>query len=116
MSEIKDNVVTYRTAERYRSKRKKRLENIKAGGDMMMYIGSASLIMPMVQKARENRNGIMGTCALSAGVILSIGIGNFASKILNQTIDKAVAFWEEVKPNGPEKNPEKKTGEEEENG
>ena len=67
----------------------------------MMYIGSASLVMPFVQKAREDHNSVMGACAMGAGVILSIGLGNFASKLLNQTIDKAVEFWDDVKPKEP---------------
>ena len=83
---------------------------------MMMYIGSASLVMPFVQKARENHNSIMGTCALGAGVILSVGLGNVASKILNQTIDKAVAFWDDVKPKEPELKKPNSTEEESGNG
>lgn len=64
-----------------------------------MYIGSAGLMIPMIQKAKENQNGIMGVCAGCAGAILSVGLGNLASKILNKTVDKVVDFWDEVKPN-----------------
>lgn len=67
----------------------------------MMYVGSAGLIMPFIQNARERQNGVMGLCSAGAGVILSIGLGNIASNILNKTIDKVVDFWDDVKPNGP---------------
>ena len=72
----------------------------------MMYIGSASLVMPMVHKAREEQNPVMGACTMGAGIVLSIGLGGLASKIFNRTVDKAVDFWDEVKPSGPAKKPE----------
>lgn len=75
----------------------------------MMYVGSAGLIMPMIQNAREKQNGVMGLCTAGAGVVLSIGLGNIASRILNKTIDKVVEFWDDVKPNAPA---EKKQSEE----
>ena len=78
----------------------------------MMYIGSASLMIPMIRKAKESQNGIMGTCAMGAGAVLAIGLGNAATKILNKTIDNAIDFWEDVKPSGPAEKTEKKTEDE----
>ena len=94
--------------DRYRSKRDKRIQNVKTGGDLIMYIGSAGLMIPMIQKAKENQNGIMGVCAGCAGALLSVGLGNVTSKILNRTIDKVIDFWDDVKPSGPagDKKPE----------
>lgn len=63
-----------------------------------MYIGTAALAMPVIQKAREKNNGLMGTCALGAGAIISIGLGKMASSIFNRTVDKVVDFIDDVKP------------------
>ena len=112
MSETKDAATPASRTDRYELKRKKRIQNVKTGGDMMMYIGSAGLIIPMIRKAKESQNSIMGTCAMGAGAVLAIGLGNVASKILNKTIDKAADFWEDVKPSGPARKTEKKTEDE----
>ena len=101
MSETKGVTTPVSRTDKYELRRKKRIQNVKAGGDMMMYIGSASLMIPMIRKAKESQNGIMGACAMGAGAVLAIGLGNAATKILNKTIDKAVDFWEDVKPSGP---------------
>ena len=69
-----------------------------------MYIGSAAMTIPMIQRARENQNGLMGSCAIGAGTMISIGIGKMASNILNKAIDKTVDFWDDVKPVKPAKN------------
>lgn len=80
------------------ARRKKHIKNVKTGGDLMMYVGSAGLMIPMIRKAREQENGVMGICAAGAGAVLAIGLGNIASNILNKTIDKVVDFWNDVKP------------------
>lgn len=100
-------------SEMDRSKRKKRIQNLKTGGDILMYVGCAGLMMPMMQKAKEKQNSLIGMSAVGAGTILSIGLGKIASDILNRSIDKVVDFWDEVKPSGPA---EKPTGEEKNNG
>ena len=85
--------------DRYVSKkREKRIQNVKTAGDLMMYIGSAGLLIPMIRNAKQNQNSIMGICATGAGAILSVGLGNVASKILNKTVDKVVDFWDDVNP------------------
>lgn len=95
-------------------RRRKRIQNIKTGGSLMMYIGSAGLMMPMIQKARERQNGVMGLCAAGAGVILSVGLGNVASRIFGKTVDRVVDFWDDVKPSGPAKKPAKEPDQSEE--
>lgn len=77
-----------------------------------MYIGSAALVMPMIQKARENNNVLMGTCAIGAGAIISVGLGKIASNIFNKTVDKVSDFWDDVKP--AEKNKEENDAEKDE--
>lgn len=115
MSEIKKVTTASKTEKDIDSRRKKRIQNVKAGGDLMMYIGSAGLLIPMIRKAKENQNSLMGICATGAGAILSVGLGNMASKIFNKTVDKVSDFWEDVKPNGPYiKKPQQAEEEEEE--
>lgn len=63
-----------------------------------MYVGSAALMMPQIQKAKENQNGILGFCSAITGATLAIGLGSIASKLMNKAIDKGVHFWDEVKP------------------
>ena len=95
-------------------RRRKRIKNIKTGGDLMMYVGSAALISPLIRKAQQEQNGVMGICATCAGAVLTIGMGNVASKILEKTVDKVVEFWDDVKPSGPAKKTEKKEAKPEE--
>lgn len=87
-----------------RKRRDRRIQNVKTGGDLMMYIGSAGLLIPVIRKAKENQNPIMNICATGAGAILSVGLGNMASKLFNKTLDKVVDFWDDVKPSGPAEN------------
>lgn len=110
MNNTSANETLSSATEKYSSiaRRRKRIKNIKTGGDLMMYVGSAGLMMPVIRKAREQENGVMGICAFGAGTVLAIGLGNLASSILNKTIDKVVDFWDDVKPNGPAKKVQKK--------
>lgn len=96
------------------SRRRRRIQNVKTGGDILMYVGCAGLMMPMMQNAKEKQNSLIGLSALGAGTILSIGLGKIASNILNKSIDKVVDFWDEVKPSAPAKKPE--DGEEKKDG
>ena len=89
MSEIKETTRTSET-DRYNARKKRRMQNIKTCGDMMMYIGAAGLMIPMIRKAKENQNSIMGVCAMGTGAVLSIGLGNVASKILNKTVQMMI--------------------------
>ncbi len=108
MSETKSSAATPASkTDRYEARRKKRIQNVKTGGNMMMYIGSAGLMIPMIRKAKESQNGIMGVCAMGAGAILSVGLGNVASKIFNKTVDKVTEFWDDVNPHGTPKKEEK---------
>lgn len=81
-----------------KSNREKWIENIKLGGDLIMYIGSAALASSVLRKTRENQNGLMSACAVGTGAMLSIGAGKVASNILNKVVDKTVHFIDDVKP------------------
>ena len=92
-------------------KRAKLIKNIKTGGNMMMYIGSAGLINPIIRRARDNQqSSALKFCTTATGAVVSIGIGNIASKWLNKAIDTIADFIDDVNPKKPavEKNTETK--------
>lgn len=93
------------------TKRERIIRNVKRGGSVVMYVGTAGLISPMVRKARETQNGAMGICSTGAGVVLSAGIGKLASDIFGKVVDKVVDFWDDVKPQKTSEESEKKDGE-----
>ena len=109
--EATSGMAKYSSSRNRNDRRGKRIQNVKTGGDLMMYVGAAGLMMPLIQRARNDHNTLMGTCATGAGIILSVGLGNVASRIFNKTVDKVVDFWDDVKPSAPaEKKEEKPDG------
>ena len=81
-----------------KQKRERLLKNVKLGGDLLMYIGSAGLMNPIIRDARVNQSGPMRACSFGAGTILSLGLGSLASKVFNKLVDKTVEFYDDVKP------------------
>ena len=71
-----------------------------------MYVGCAGLMIPQIQRSRENQNSLMGLCTVGAGAVLSVGLGSLASRIFDKTVDKIVDFWDDVKPSGAANKPE----------
>lgn len=96
---------TDRYSDRYSRdyRRRKRIRAVKTGGDIVMYVGSAGLMVPVIKRAQENQSGLMGMCAAGAGIILAAGLGNIASRMFEKTVDKVIDFWDDVKPSGPAK-------------
>lgn len=89
-------------AKKKKDSRENIIKGVKTGGDILMYIGSAGLMMPQIQRSKENQNGLLGACATGAGAILSVGLGKLASTVFNTVVDKAVDFWDDVKPKDEE--------------
>ena len=81
-----------------KARREKILKNVKLGGSLLMYIGSAGLMNPLIKEARQNQSGPMKACSFGAGTILSLGLGSVASKVFNKLVDKTVDFYDDVKP------------------
>lgn len=79
-------------------KRSKIVKNVKRGGTVMVYVGTASLIRPIVAKAREDQNGAMQACAIFGGTVLTLGIAKKANEWMNNAIDKVIDFFDDVKP------------------
>ena len=74
------------------------VENIKKGGSLAIYIGTASLMKPLITKDQENRNPVGKVCAIGAGTVISCGISNYASKFFGKMVDSVVNFIDDVKP------------------
>ena len=102
MDNIKDNLNTSETSKN-NSRRRRRIQNVKAGGDIMMYIGAAGLVAPFVRNAKEKTSPLLQSCVTGAGIILSLALGNFAGKKFEKTVDRVVDFWDDVKPSGQAK-------------
>ena len=88
--------------------REKLIKNLKTGGDLMMYIGSAGLMSSYVRKAQNQHNPAMNGCIFASGAVLSLGLGKIASKWLDKAIDDIVDFIDDVRK--PEKKEEEKDG------
>ena len=86
-------------------KRSKLVKNVKRGGTVMVYVGTANLVRPLINKAREDQNGAMQACAIFSGTILTLGIAKKVNEWMNTAVDKIIDFFDDVKP--------KKTEEEE---
>lgn len=88
--------------------KEKIIKNIKTGGSIIIYIGTAGLMQPIVLKNNEQRNAVGKICAGISGTVLSCGIANFASKYFGKLVDDVTGFIDdvrkpkkkEVKPNG----------------
>lgn len=82
--------------------RNKIVENIKKGGSLAIYIGTASLMKPLISKNQEERNPVGKVCAIGAGTVISCGISNYASKFFGKMVDSVVDFIDDVKPKNKE--------------
>lgn len=93
--------------------REKIIKNVKRGGSVMVYIGTANLIRPFVNRAREDQNGAMQACTIFGGTVLSLGIAKIATNWMNSVVDKVIDFVDDVKP---KKKPSEKKEEEKADG
>lgn len=89
---------TSRTEDWYRERRKKRIANGKTCGHVAMYVGSALMVTNFIQPVREKHNTLTNVCLVGTGAMLSIALGNAASRILDKTIDKGVEFFDDINP------------------
>jgi len=106
-------VTSTRTDEWYKERRRKRIKNVKSVGCGAMYIGCGALMASQIQPIREKHNGLMNICAVGAGAMMTVALGNMCGKVLEKTIDRIVDFWDDVNPNGPS---QKKTRKDEDDG
>lgn len=78
------------------------VNNIKTGGSMAIYIGTASIIKPIIKQHNEERNAMTKLCSVVSGTVISCGISHIASKWFGKIVDKVADFIDDVK------NPKKK--------
>lgn len=78
--------------------RSKVIQNIKNGGSLVIYIGTASLMRPLISKDNENRNAVGKVSAFASGTVISCGIASWASKFFGKMVDGVADFLEDIKP------------------
>lgn len=81
----------------------KLLKNIKTGGSMALYIGTASIINSIVKEKTQDKSAISKACSLFSGTVISCGISSLASKCFNGIVDKVADFMYDVKNPGARK-------------
>lgn len=78
--------------------RTKIVRDIKAGGDIAIYVGTASILKPIITQNNQNKNPLMKLCRIVTGTVISCGISSIASKWFNKSVDKISEFVDDVKP------------------
>lgn len=82
--------------------KEKVINNIKTGGSMAIYIGTASILKPLIKEHNQDRNAMTKLCSVVSGTVISCGISHVASKWFGRIVDKVSDFIDDVK------NPKKK--------
>lgn len=82
--------------------KEKVINNIKTGGSMAIYIGTASILKPLIKEHNQDRNAMTKLCSVVSGTVISCGISHVASKWFGRIVDKVSNFIDDVK------NPKKK--------
>ena len=88
--------------------RKKLVRDIKTGGSMAIYIGTASILRPIVKEQNQGRNGFTKLCSIFSGTVISCGISAIASKWFGGVVDKIAEFVDDIKPEPKSKDGNKK--------
>jgi hypothetical protein len=73
------------------------VKNIKTGGSMAIYIGTASIINPIIKEHNKERNAVTKFCSVVSGTVISCGVSHIASKWFGKLVDKVVDFIDDVK-------------------
>lgn len=84
--------------------REKVISNIKTGGSMAIYVGTASIIKPIIKEHNENRNALTKVCSIVSGTVISCGVSHVASRWFGKIVDKVADFVDDVRK------PKKKDG------
>lgn len=73
------------------------VKNIKTGGSMAIYVGTASIMKPIIQQHNQERNAVTKLCSLVSGTVISCGVSHVASKWFGKLVDKVADFIDDVK-------------------
>ena len=85
--------------------KEKIVSNIKTGGSMAIYVGTASILRPIIKEHNKERNAMTRFCSVVSGTVISCGVSHIASQWFGKIVDKVADFIDDVK------NPKKKDGE-----
>lgn len=83
--------------ETKQDKREKIKENIKSAGSVAIYIGTASMMKPVVQRGTADKNPLTKLCGIFSGTVVSCGISHYASRWFGAVVDKMSDFIDEVR-------------------
>lgn len=75
----------------------KLVSNIKTGGSMAIYVGTASIMKPIIKQHNQDRNAVTKFCSVVSGTVISCGISHIASKWFGNIVDKVADFIDDVK-------------------
>ena len=84
------------------------VSNIKTGGSMAIYVGTASILKPIIKQHNQDRNAVTKLCTVVAGTTISCGISHVASQWFGKLVDKVSDFIDDVKK--PKKKEEQTNG------
>lgn len=73
------------------------VNSIKTGGSMAIYIGTASIIKPIITEHNQERNAVTKFCSVVSGTVISCGVSHIASKWFGKLVDKVYGFVEDVR-------------------
>jgi len=76
--------------------RNKIVKNIKDGGALVIYVGTASLMKPYITRDNDERSAVGKVCGTVAGAAASFGIAGFACKAFNKIVDEVDHFIEDI--------------------
>lgn len=77
--------------------KEKLVNNIKTGGSMAIYVGTASIMKPIIKEHNQERNAMTKLCSVVSGTVISCGISHIASKWFGKIVDKVADFIDDVK-------------------
>ena len=77
--------------------RDKIVSNIKTGGSMAIYIGTASILKPMIKEHNRDRNALTKLCSIVSGTVISCGVSHAASVWFGKIVDKCADFFDDIK-------------------
>lgn len=78
--------------------REKIIKNIKNGGSLVIYVGTASLMKPLIFRDNQERNAVNKFAATASGTVISLGIANYASKFFGKLVDEVDRFIDDIRP------------------
>lgn len=73
------------------------VSNIKTGGSMAIYVGTASILRPVIRQYNQDRNAMTRFCSVVSGTVISCGISHVASQWFGKIVDKVADFIDDVK-------------------